>query len=366
MSNSSASLAAAADTDADFERLGILRGDIRAWEDGARTDGRAGTYEWWYFDAHLDDGATLVVVFLTKRDLNTPGGPLEPTIMLNLDLSDGTSRQLRQTFSAAAWSAAGDHADVRIGSHRFTGDLHTYRITAALEDVSVDVTLTGQVPPWRPGTGVTRFGPDRDLEFCWLPSVPQGHVAVDYTVAGTSHTTTGIGYHDHNWGNVAMMKILHDWYWARGQAGPYSVIASFLTAHENYGYAPLPVFMLAKDGQIIADDSGKVAFSTENVHTDEVTGKPVADITRYTYQDGPERFVVTFTRAEDLVRQNMIDQVHGLKRLGAHLVRFDGSYLRFAGDVHVEHSRDGHLVDEAHDRGIWELMYFGHARPPAF
>jgi predicted secreted hydrolase len=26
------------------------------WEDGIRTSGEKGTYEWWYFDAHLDDG----------------------------------------------------------------------------------------------------------------------------------------------------------------------------------------------------------------------------------------------------------------------------------------------------------------------
>ena len=50
-------LAATASSDADYERLGLARHDIKAWEDGARTDDRPGTYEWWYFDAHLDDGA---------------------------------------------------------------------------------------------------------------------------------------------------------------------------------------------------------------------------------------------------------------------------------------------------------------------
>jgi hypothetical protein len=28
----------------------------------ARTDSSVGTYEWWYFDAHIDDGAKLVAV----------------------------------------------------------------------------------------------------------------------------------------------------------------------------------------------------------------------------------------------------------------------------------------------------------------
>jgi hypothetical protein len=40
---------------------------IKPWEDGMRIGGSPGTYEWWYFDAHLDDGAKLVVVFLTKQ-----------------------------------------------------------------------------------------------------------------------------------------------------------------------------------------------------------------------------------------------------------------------------------------------------------
>ena len=50
-----------------------------------------------------------------------------------------------------------------------------------------------------------------------------------YSVGGEQHETTGVGYHDHNWGNVGLMKVVNDWYWARGQAGPYSVIASYVT-----------------------------------------------------------------------------------------------------------------------------------------
>ncbi|MDX6211702.1 MAG: hypothetical protein QOF82_789, partial [Frankiales bacterium] len=34
----------------DYERLGIRPHVIKPWEDGMRTDGSRGTYEWWYFD----------------------------------------------------------------------------------------------------------------------------------------------------------------------------------------------------------------------------------------------------------------------------------------------------------------------------
>ena len=52
--------------DRDYERLKLARDSVAPWEDAARTDNRRGTYEWWYFDSHLDDGSTLVVVFMNK------------------------------------------------------------------------------------------------------------------------------------------------------------------------------------------------------------------------------------------------------------------------------------------------------------
>ena len=355
-------LAVTANSDADYARLGLARNDIKLWEDGARTDDRPGTYEWWYFDAHLQDGAKLVIVFMDK-DLATPQKPLEPTIRLNLDLADGRSFERFVTFDPAVWSSAKDRADVRIGANRFTGDLHTYRITATVDDIAVDVTLKGEVPSWRPDTGYMLFGEDRKLEFGWLPSVPQGTVTATYSIGDERHDTAGIGYHDHNWGNVGLMESIHDWYWARGQAGPYSVIASYITAHEKYDYATIPIFMLAKDGVLVGDDPSRLTFEALAPFTDSVTRKPVANITRYTYGTNHERYVVTFTRHRDLSRNRMIEGLHGVKRAAAEFLRFDGAYLRFSGEIRVEHYRGAEIVDQyATQDAIWELMYFGHAR----
>ena len=362
MTKTSTPLAVIASSDADYARLGLARREIKAWEDGARTDNRPGSYEWWYFDAHLEDGAKLVIVFMNK-DLATPKKPLEPMIRLNLDLADGRSFEKIVPFDPASWSSAADHADVRIGENRFTGDLHTYRIITTIDDLSVDVTLEGAVSSWRPETGYMLFGEDRKREFSWLPSVPQGKVTAKYSIGEERHETTGTGYHDHNWGNVGMRDIIHDWYWARGQAGPYSVIASYITAHEKYDYAVIPIFMLARDGLLIADEPSLLKFETLGKFTDSVTKKPVANITRYTYGTDEERFVVTFTRHRDLSRNRMIERLHGVKRAAAELVRFDGAYLRFSGEVRVEHYKGAEIVDQyATEDAIWELMYFGRAR----
>ena len=50
----------------DYERLGLIPGVNQPWEDGLRTAAADGTFEWWYFDAHLDDGSTVTVEFHTK------------------------------------------------------------------------------------------------------------------------------------------------------------------------------------------------------------------------------------------------------------------------------------------------------------
>jgi len=354
-------LALVANQPDDYQRLGLSPTAVEPWEDGARTDDSPGTYEWWYFDAHLEDGAKLVIAFMNK-DIAEPQKALSPLLRINLDLPDGRRFEKLTHFASSAWSAARDHADVRLGDNRFIGDLHRYRIEATTDEVSIDATLTGEIPAWRPSTGYLLFGEDRSLEFAWLPAVPQGAVSVTYTVDGEQHETTGVGYHDHNWGNVGLMKIVHDWYWARGQAGPYSVIASYITSAKRYGYEPIPIFMLARDNVVIGDDPASVRFEREGIYTDAATGKPVANTTRYAYQAGDDQYIVSFTRARDLSRDRMIDSVRGLKHIAARLAHFDGAYLRFAGDIEVSRHHGSDLIETYKDEAIWELMYFGHAR----
>jgi hypothetical protein len=350
-------------TPKDYVRFGIEPGAIKPFEDGMRTSGGAGTYEWWYFDAHLEDGAKLVVVFYTK-DFTDLGKPLAPQIRIDLTTPDGTTIGKLVDLDPGTFTASTDTCDVRIGENVFAGDLHAYTIRARADEVAVDITLTGQVPAWRPETGHILFGEQGEHVFAWLPSVPQGKVEATYSVgdkAGT--TTTGVGYHDHNWGNTSMLKLMHHWYWARGSTGPYSVIASHITAEKQYGYTEVPVFMLARDGKLVADDGTKVAFEKFGDYTDTETGKPVANVTRYTYTDGDERYVVTYTRHRDLSVTKFVDELHGPKKIAARLIGFDGAYLRFAGEVRVEHYQGEQLVENHTDDALWELMYFGKARP---
>jgi predicted secreted hydrolase len=343
----------------DFAKLGLSPTAIEAWEDGARTSGGRGTYEWWYFDFSLDDGSTLVVVFLTK-DFTRPNAPLSPVVTFSFDGSDGTNVSRAVTAEASDFSAAKDRCDVRIGACTAAGNLRDYTVHYEDADVSADLRLAGTVPAWRPGTGHAFFGEERF--FAWLPSVPRGTVEGTLSIGGATRIVTGVGYHDHNWGNAPLLDLVHDWYWGRARIGDYTVISSTITATDRYGGAALPVFMLARGDAIIADDAAKVRFSADDVFTDTLTGKPVAGRLVYEYEDGSRRYRITYLRATDLVRTMFVDLLTGFKRFLARLAGFDGAYLRFAGTATLERFEAGRLVETVSQQSaVWELMYFGHA-----
>jgi hypothetical protein len=344
-----------------YQRLGLRADVIDAWEDGQRTDPARGSYEWWYFDAHLEDGSVLVIVFYTKNPL-TPDHPLKPFVTVHLDRPGAETVSFENHSPTAQFSASTDHCDVRIGNNVFRGDLRHYEIHVAHDDLLIDVDLTGHVPSWRPDTGYLLFGEHDEHFFAWLPSVPQGTVSVDITTGASTETLTGVGYHDHNWGDVAMNKLINYWYWGRAQAGPYSIIASYITAEHTYDDTEVPVFLLAKGDTIVADDASKVHCSLQDEHVDKQSGKPVAEVVAYEYESDDDLYRVSFRREQTIVDRQLVDEVTGLKHLLARLARFDGSYLRFTGDVQFEHFVGGNRIENFRDPGIWELMYFGRTR----
>ena len=353
-----------ASEEADYKQFGIAQGDIAPWEDGFRTrPGGPGTFEWWYFDAVLEDGSTLVINFMVK-DIRGGGGikqPASPVVTFELDRPDGSHVE-RTMQESEDFSFSADRCDVRVGANTFSGDLHTYAIHLEIEDLIADVTLTGRVPSWRPNTGHILFGDDRPKLFAWLPSVPQGAVEATLTLDGVTKTLSGTGYHDHNWGDAAMQELINHWYWARGEAGDYCVIASNITAERKYGNTEVPIFMLAKNGTIVADNSSAVRFEKADEHPDPVTGKPVADTTVYDYDDtanGGEHYRVTFVRENTIVHDRMIESIQGPKHVLAKLVGFDGAYMRFTGQVTVEHIGDELDHETVTAPALWELMYFG-------
>jgi len=348
------------DDRAHYEKMGLREGIVEPWEDGARVDGSRGNYEWWYFDSHYPDGSVLVIFFFSKSPVAV-NGPIKPTATLELTLPDG--RKISEEVYASAEESfySKDKCEVRIGESRCEGDLHHYEVVFKGKTVSASLTLDGSIRAWRSQTGSIFFGDKEEHYFAWLPAVPEGRAVAEVSFEGRSLHLEGSGYHDHNWGNISMMKLMHHWYWGRAKVGPYTVISAWITAERKYGYKDFDVFMLAKDGELLGDNSNHtLRFMPEERYIDSYTGKPVYGkvIYEYTTEKG-ELYRITYDRKGDINKTRFTDVLPKPLGILARLSGFDGGYLRFEGVGRVEKIENGVPTESASAPAVWELMYFG-------
>ncbi len=232
---------------------------VQPWEDGLRLEPMRGTFEWWYFDAHFEDGSTAVIVFATKPLLER-NGPLKPNVSLTITRPDGSKLAQFPILPASAFSASAEGCEVHIGPHWAKGDLHHYQVHVEMDDLAADLTFTGRVPPWRPGAGKACFG-DQDHFFGWLPAIPYGTVEGTLHYDGRAHEVRGVGYHDHNWGNIGLSEVMDHWYWGRAHVGEYTLIFVEQVAAKTYGFARIPVFLLARGDQILCADGAPLTMA---------------------------------------------------------------------------------------------------------
>ena len=346
--------------DDEYDLLGIEKGSPKPWEDGLRTNGAKGTYEWWYFDSKLNDGSSLVVVFFTKPIASLDNNYV-PYATFTLTKPDG-SRIYSETYQPIdSCSYSHNKCDVKIGACSFKGDMHTYDIHWDYDGIIADIELRGNVPSWRPESGHILF--DFDNYFAWLPSVPEGDVEVTVTMGDSVESYSGTGYHDHNWGNTPMFFMMHHWYWGRAKVGDYQVITSYITANKKHSYDETPIFMLARNGEIIADCPEKyLTYSELEPYYDVVTRKHVAGKLIYDYDDGNQHYRITYTREGDIERMGMETQVTKLQYAAILLMGLRGSYHRMVGTVTLERIEGSEIVEKVTSHALWELMYFGKDR----
>lgn len=346
----------------DYQRLGIQPRTILPWEDGHRTHGKLGEYEWWYFDMRLEDGSSLVIVFYTQPVTAIAPG-YAPSVTLSytrgdFHLSDSAA------FSVKDCSFDREGCNVRLGKCRVGGDLKEYTIHYETDHVKADVKLNASVSAWRPESGHFLF--DEKDYFAWLPSVPEGKVEVRLNAEGITRTLNGTGYHDHNWGNQGMFWLMHHWYWGRAKVGPYQVISSYITAHKKFGCEHFPIFLLAKEGQKLADDPRFLTYTQSEPAYDPVTEKHYHRTLVYDYDNGRRHYRITYRQQDIIEYFTVSDSKNAVQArsnpLQLALVKLAGlapSYIRMTGTVTLERFEGGEIAERHEAPGLWEMMYFG-------
>ena len=206
-------------SDSIFGRLGesVLNNVKEGWRGPGRRDGTIilpkpeddalhidvgakNQFEWWYFDAHLEGGYTLVAFFYAAYP--NPGldqGKI--AVELTLLRPDGTKTQKVIKYKKDQFYASREEPHVTIGQNTmkatFTDDgLPVYEIFLEDEDLMFQLTYKAQVKPWKPGTGYSHFA---DLGyFAWVIPFPRASVEGQVRDGDKTMDVKGVGYHDHN------------------------------------------------------------------------------------------------------------------------------------------------------------------------
>ncbi|NOY99440.1 MAG: hypothetical protein GXP40_09635 [Chloroflexi bacterium] len=328
-----------------------LSEEIQPWEDGLRADTGRGSFEWWYFDAHFDDGSTAVIVYLTKP-LLARKGPLKPGLSLTITGPDGKKRVAFPLFSPEEFSASKETCDVHIASNRVRGDLHRYELHAEAEGLAADLVFTGIVPPWRPGAGKSYFG-DREHYFAWLPAIPYGRVEGTLTYDGQARHVSGTGYHDHNWGNLGLDTVMDHWYWGRAHVGDFTLIFVEQIAAKAYGAQRLPVFMLAKGDQIITGDGHPLRMATREFvqHAD---GRQYPREVDFTWKHAANEVVIRLRQPEILEAVSLLTFFPPWKQKILRLFA-NPYYFRFNAEMELRIDlEDIHTVERGN--ALYEIM----------
>lgn len=237
--------------------------NVQPWEDGLRTDPDKNAFEWWYFDASFSDGSSAVIVFSTKSILDPAGKP-DPEVNIVITDSEGNIFTSSDKPGMDNFSASSKGLYVKTGNSFAKGSFSRCKIHYSKNDISADLELVSQAPPWRPGSGKIYFDGSSEKYFAWLAAIPYGRVKGTLRYNGKTVEVAGSGYHDHNWGSVRLNKVMTQWYWGRSRIDDYTIIFSEMLTAPKYGSLKLPVFFIAKGNTIILDKDFDFTFKPDS------------------------------------------------------------------------------------------------------
>ena len=314
-------------------------------DDGLHMEmGKRGMYEWWYFDAHLDSGHTLVVFFHASNP--NPGLQGKTGMEIVLLRPDGKRVQAFVPYDRSAFSAARDRPEVTMGGNtlRVTqrdGELPVYEIDVREKELRCHLTYRAEVNGWKPGTGLSHFG---DMGFFgWV--IPCVRASVEGTITDGDRTipVKGVGYHDHNWLNFPFQSIIQYWMWGRIYSEHFTAAYAFIQCNQKVDNHTVKVLMLAQGKDVILS-TGEFDFLMDDF---EYNAKAKYQFPKHVTIHAPGALKATLRMSRILEAQDMLENFNPLLRfLAKYVLRIKPGYFRLASDFELEVTRDGESILE--------------------
>ncbi|HUI86041.1 MAG TPA: hypothetical protein VLY21_02655 [Nitrososphaerales archaeon] len=309
-------------------------------EDGVHIDiHRKGAYEWWYFDARMETGETIVVFFYAANP--NPGAGGKPGVEMVLLRPDGKKTQRFVPHDRSSFVASDTGADVRMGDSYLKaaqrpGELPVYEVRVDEKDLQCHLTFKAEVNGWKPGRGITEFGTLGT--FAWV--VPFARATVEGTAVdgGRVSHLKGIGYHDHNWLDFAFQRIIDYWMWGRIYSKNYTVSYAFIQCNDKVDNHAVKVLMLA-DGREVVLSTGEFEFRKEDY---EYSPGAKHSYPRSIVVSVPGELEMGLKVRRILESQDMLEVFSfPLRIIAKNLLRIQPGYFRLESDFGIEVVRNG-------------------------
>ncbi len=329
---------------------------LRLIDDGLHMDkGQRGMYEWWYFDAHLETGHTIVVFFHASNP--NPGLEGKTGIEIVLLRPDGKRIQEFFAYDKSRFDAARDKPEVTIGGNTMRvkqqdGELPVYEINVKEKNLGCQLKYTAEVNGWKPGTGLSHFG--KLGFFGWVIPFARASVEGTITVGDKTIQVAGIGYHDHNWLNFPFQSVIKYWMWGRIYSNRFTAAYAYIQCNQKVDNHTVKVLMLA-DGRKVVLSTGEFDF-----HQDDFEYSPKAkyQFPRKIVINAPETLNVVLRVDKVLEAQDMLDNFSPVLRfIARNILRIKPGYFRLVSNFDLDVMQERETITET-GTALHEIVLF--------
>jgi hypothetical protein len=300
-------------------------------------------FEWWYFDAIFDNGYSMVTSWHIGEVEGGTTGPGSGLVVFGIYDPNGKKTDTVTAFPASAVSASTKTCDVKMGDNRVHGEFPRYQIHFRSGDIGGDLLFENLTQGYRnPPDGVMYLSRKPIKYFAWVVAQPRARVAGKLILGGEEIPVNGVGYHDHNWGNVPLRELWGHWYWGRLFLPNHTLIYATLQASESLGSERLGS-LIAFKGEKLLEQLSDIYSEPSDFQVDEETGA------KY-----PRKLVIKVDgsriKGEVIHRLRKLIESRRLPQAGK-----GHGYFRFLSDCDVKLDVDGEKI-EVETQVIHELM----------
>lgn len=296
--------------------------------------GRKGMFEWWYFDARLEDDYTVVVFFHASNP--NPGMAGKSGVEVVVVRPNGAKTQRFIEHRRSHFIASREKPDIRVGDNYLKvdysrGELPVYEIHVDEGDLKLDLSYASEVNGWKPGNGYSHFG---DMGyFAWVVPFPRAKVAATVRVGDERIEARGVGYHDHNWLNFQFPRVIDHWMWGRIYSERLTVCYALIQCNKKVDNHVIKVLMAARDQDVMLS-TGEFDFFTKNFERDDRAGHSYPKELSLSV---PGELSVTMKARRVLEAEDLLENFGRLLRLVArYVLRLKPGYFRLLSDFEID------------------------------